>query len=66
MERPCDMMADDVALLLACRSGIEGQLFLMFFRLPIGACCGWPLVHTLDSQSDQSSFQLTDTVNENM
>lgn len=46
MGRPCDTMADAVApLLLACRSGIEGQLFLMFLRLPfVGACRGRPLV----------------------
>lgn len=43
MERPCDSMVDGVALLLACRSGIEGQLFLMFLRLSfVGA---WPPIH---------------------
>lgn len=31
MERPCaTRWSNGVALLLACRSGIEGQLFLMF------------------------------------
>jgi len=33
MVRPCDAMDDGIALLPARRSGIEGQLFLMFLRL---------------------------------